>query len=109
MTYQITLNDQEYTTLAAEAAKIGIHPEQILHDIIQRLQTPTQSNTPVTLREFAEKLYREGKLSHIPTKQPMPPGMLEGLEKRAQRYSGGKPASEMIIEDRGNINGNPLS
>ncbi len=101
MTYQITLSDQEYATLAAEAAKSGIHPEQLLHDMIQRLQTPTQSKSPVTLREFAEMLYHEGKLSHIPTKQPMPPEMLEALERRAQRYSGGKPASEMIIEDRG--------
>jgi hypothetical protein len=101
MAYQITLNDQEYATLAAEAAKIGIHPEQFLHDMIQRLQTPTQSDTPVTLREFAEKLYREGKLSHIPTKQPLTQEEREAREKRAQLYSGGKPASEMIIEDRG--------
>ena len=63
--------------------------------MIQRLQAPTQSKPPVTLREFAEMQYREGKLSHIPTKQPMPPEMLEALERRAQRYSGGKPASEM--------------
>lgn len=101
MAYQITLNDQEYATLAAEAAKNGIQPEQLLHDMIQRLQTFSQNNSPVTLREFAEMQYREGKLSHIPTKQPMPPEMLEALERRAQRYSGGKPASEMIIEDRG--------
>ncbi len=101
MAYQITLNDQEYATLASVAAKNGIQPEQLLHDMIQRLQTPTQSKSPVTLREFAEMQYREGKITHIPTKEPLPPEMLEALERRAQRYSGGKSASEMVIEDRG--------
>jgi len=101
MAYQITLNDQEYATLASVATKNGIQPEQLLHDMIQRLQTPTQSKSPVTLCEFAEMQYREGKISHIPTKEPLPPEMLEALERRAQRYSGGKPASEMVIEDRG--------
>lgn len=101
MAYQITLSDQEYAALAAEAAKSGIHPEQLLHDMIQHLQTPTQSPPPVTLREFAEMQYRAGKISHIPTNEPLPLEMLDALEKRAQRYSGGKPASEMIIEDRG--------
>lgn len=71
MAYQITLSDQEYTALAAEAAKIGLHPEQLLHDMIQRLQTPTQSPPSVTLREFAEMQYRAGKISHIPIKQPL--------------------------------------
>lgn len=101
MAYQITLNDQEYATLAAEAAKNGMYPEQLLHDMIQRLQTPTQSKPPVTLREFAEMQYREGKLTHLPTKEPLTQEEREARERRAQRYSGGKPASEMIIEDRG--------
>jgi hypothetical protein len=101
MAYQITLNDQEYATLAAEAAKNGVHPEQLLHNMIQHLQTSSQNTPPVTLREFAEMQYREGKLTHLPTKEPLPPEMLEALERRAQRYSGGKPASEMVIEDRG--------
>src|SRR6266849_2821769 len=99
MAYQITLGDQEYATLAAAAAKNGMQPEQLLHDMIQRLQTSPQNKSPVTLHEFAEMQYREGKLTHLPTKEPLPPEMLEVLERRAQRYSGGKPASEMVIED----------
>ncbi len=43
MTYHITLNDQEYAALAAEAAKNGMYPEQLLHAMIQRLQTFPQS------------------------------------------------------------------
>ena len=101
MAYQITLTDQEYTTLAEEAAKNGIQPEQFLHNMIQRLQTSPQSKRSLMLRELVEKQYREGKISHIPTKQPLTQGELEALESRAQRYSGGKPASEMVIEDRG--------
>ena len=94
----MTKNTQHLPT---EAAKNGIHPEQLLHDMIQRLQTSSQNNSPVTLREFAEMQYREGKISHIPTKQPLTQEEREARERRAQRYSGGKPASEMIIEDRG--------
>ncbi len=101
MAYQITLSDQEYATLAAEAAKNGMHPEQLLHAMIQHLQTSTQSNSPVTLREFAEMQYRAGKISHIPTKQPLTREEYEARERRAKLYSGGKSASEMIIEDRG--------
>ncbi len=85
-----------------------MHPEHLLHDMIQRLQTPTQSNSPVTLREFAEMQYRAGKISHIPTKQPLTREEHEARERRAKLYSGGKPPSETIIEDRGgNINAYP--
>src|ERR1051326_8719864 len=38
MAYQITLSDQEYAALATAAAKSGTKPEQLLHDMIQRLQ-----------------------------------------------------------------------
>jgi hypothetical protein len=53
MTYQITLNDQEYAALAAAAAKSGTDPEQLLHEMIQRLQTSSQRKRPLTPREVA--------------------------------------------------------
>jgi hypothetical protein len=37
MPYQITLSDQAYSALAA-ATKSGTEPEQLLHDMIPRLQ-----------------------------------------------------------------------
>src|SRR5437588_12514780 len=101
MTYQITLSDQEYAALAAEAARNGTQPEQLLRDIIQRLQTSSQRKHPLTARELVEKQYREGKISHIPTRQPLTQEEREARERRAQHFSGGKPASEMVIEDRG--------
>ena len=55
----------------------------------------------MTLRELVEKQYREGKISHIPTREPLTEEEREALEQSAQWFAGGKPLSEMIIEDRG--------
>jgi hypothetical protein len=101
MTYQITLNDQEYAALAAAAAKSGTDPEQLLREMIQHLQTSSQRKRPLTAREVVEKQYREGKISHIPTRQPLTQEEREARERRARDFAGGKPASEMVIEDRG--------
>ena len=101
MAYQITLSDQEYAALAAAAAKSGTDPERLLHDMIQRLQPPSQRKRPLTAREVAERQYHEGKISHVPTRQSITPEEREARERRARRFAGGKPASEMVIEDRG--------
>jgi hypothetical protein len=101
MAYQITLSEQEYAALAAAAAKSGTDPERLLHDMIQSLQTSSQRKRPLTAREVAERQYREGKISHIPARQPLSQAEREAREERALRYAGGKPASEMVIEDRG--------
>src|ERR1700680_3698176 len=101
MTYQITLNDQEYAALAAAAAKSGTDPEQLLHEMIQRLQKSSQRKRPLTAYEMVEKQYHEGKISHIPTQQHLTQEEREVRERRARDYAGGKPASEMVIEDRG--------
>ena len=101
MAYQITLNDQEYAALAAAAAKSGTDPEQLLHEMIQRLQTSSQRKRPLTAQEIVEKQYYEGKISHIPTGQQLTPEEREARERRARDYAGGKLASEMVIEDRG--------
>ena len=101
MTYQITLSDQEYTALAAAAARSGREPEQFLHDMIERLQTPTPINLPFTAHELAQHQFHEGKISHVPTLQPLSPEKREAREVRARCFAGGKPASQMVIEDRG--------
>lgn len=100
MAYQIILSEQEYATLVAEATKNGTQPEKILHDMIQRLQTTSQRERSLTLHELVEKQYREGKISHIPTRQPLTQEELEERERRTQRFASGKPVSEMVIEDR---------
>lgn len=101
MAHQITLNDQEYAALVAAAAKSGTEPEQLLREMIRRLPTSSQRKRPLTAQEIVEKQYHEGKISHIPTRQGLTQEEREARERRARQYAGGKPASEMIIEDRG--------
>lgn len=103
MAYEMTikLTDQEYAVLAAEAARNGKQPETLLHDMIQSLQPSSQVKRPMTDQEFMEKLYREGKILNIPTRRPLSQEEKAERERLAQAFAGGKPASEMVIEDRG--------
>jgi hypothetical protein len=101
MTHQINLSDEEYEILAAQAARSGLDPEQLLHKTIYKMQPIAQRKRPLTLDELEERQYLEGKISHIPTRRPLTPEELEEREELAQLFAGGKPASEMVIEDRG--------
>lgn len=103
MSYQMTihLTDQEYATLAAEAARNGQRPETFLHNMIQRLQPTPQVKHPLTAHKLEERLYREGLIENIPTRQPLTPEEQAERERLGQVFSGGKPMSEMVIEDRG--------
>ncbi|MHB8595174.1 MAG: hypothetical protein ACYDER_00015 [Ktedonobacteraceae bacterium] len=101
MAYQIILSEQDYAALAAAAVRNGIAPEQLLHDLIQSLQSSSQSKRPVTVREVAERQYHAGKISHVPTRHPLTAEEHEARERRAHRYAGGKSAADMVIEDRG--------
>ena len=103
MAYQmtVTLSDQEYQVLAEEAARRGEPPETLLRDLIQQLQPASAAKRPMTGRELAEKLYHEGKLASLATKRPLTREEQEEREHLIQRLTGGKPTSEMIIEDRG--------
>ena len=104
MTYQMKINltDQEYAALIAEAKKSGKQPETLLHEImVQRLQPSPQIKRPLTSRELLEKQYREGKIFNIPVRRPLTRQEQAERERSARLFSGGKPASEMAIEDRG--------
>ncbi len=103
MSYQmtVTLTDQEYQMLVAEATRRGEPPETLLRDLIRQLESASSERRPMTGRELAEKLYREGKLASLATKHPLSREEQEERERLIERLAGGKPASEMIIEDRG--------
>jgi hypothetical protein len=103
MAYQMTviLTDQEYQMLAAEAARRGEPPETLIRDLIQHLQPATRAQPTMTGRELAEKLYREGKLASLATQRPLSQEEQDERERLIQQLAGGKPASEMIMEDRG--------
>ena len=103
MAYQmtVTLTDQEYQVLAAEAARRGEPPETLLRDLIRHLPSASSDKRPMTERELAEKLYREGKLASLATKRPLSQEEQEERERLARVFANDKPASEMVIEDRG--------
>lgn len=103
MSYEMTirLTDREYAILAAEAAKSGKQPEMLLHEMIQHLRTVPQEKRPLTDDELAERLYRDGKILNLPERKALVPEERARRERLAQIFAGGKPASEMVIEDRG--------
>ena len=103
MSYQMTihLSDQEYALLATEAAKSGKRPEMLLHDMIQHLRPDSQRKHRVTDDELLERLYHEGKVLNLPERQPLTSEERAERERLARVFAGGKPASEMVIEDRG--------
>jgi len=104
MAYQmtLTLTDEEYAALKAEAAKNGVRPEMLLHDFMkQGLQSSLPAKRSMTQEEFEEKRYREGVIENIPTREPLTPEEQAERERLGRLFAGGKPMSEMVIEDRG--------
>lgn len=104
VTYQmtVTLTDQEYQKLVTEANRRGEQPETLLHNLIQHLPSSSPETHTITGRELAEKLYREGKLTSLATRHPLPQEEWEERERFVQQLGkGSKSVSEMVIEDRG--------
>jgi hypothetical protein len=103
MAYEMTirLTDEEYAALTAEAAKSGKPPEMVLHDLMRQQLKPAQPPPTLTDHELAEQLYREGALLHLATRKPLTPEEQAERARLAQVFAGGKPLSEMILEDRG--------
>ena len=101
MAYQmtVTLTEQEYARLTTVAAQEGKSPEILLHELIQQLS----SSVPFSPRAFEKILYEEGLIEHIPARQPETPQEQAEREHLGQVFAnvGGKPMSEMVIEDRG--------
>jgi hypothetical protein len=95
----VKLTEQEYERLSAVATQSGKSPENLLHELI--LQLPSfDSSSP---RAFERLLYEEGLIEHIPTRYPETPQEQAEREHLGQVFgnAGGKPMSEMVIEDRG--------
>lgn len=102
MAYSITLTDEEYTALAAEAAARGTTVEALVHQTLaERASAPTPVKEPMTEREFVEMLYRKGIIDNIPDRRPDTPEEEAEREELANSVIPGKMASDMVIEDRG--------
>ena len=100
----ITLSDDEYAALAAQATVTGKPAELIAHDLLsQRLSDSarTSAHRPLSASEFTEQQYREGKILNLPTRVPLTSEEAAERERRARLLSGGTPASDIVIEDRG--------
>lgn len=101
----VTLNDQEYNALKAEATRNGQPLEILLHELmIRQLQLSSVGETtkrPLTGREFMELQYREGKLLNLPTRRRLTQAEKAERKRLAKVFAGGKSASDMVIEDRG--------
>jgi len=58
--------------------------------------------TRLALRDIVQDfLYREGVAENIPTNEPDTPEEMVERERLAQLFGQGKPASEIVIDDRG--------
>ncbi len=105
MAYQmtVTLSDQEYAALKAEAAKSGRPLGDFLHEVLtQHIRPSTAAQTHVLIRQdIQDYLYREGVTEYIPAHES--DTQEEDAERKdlAQLFGQGKPVSEMVIEDRG--------
>jgi len=105
MAYQmtITLTDDEYTALLAEATLTGKLIEELLHERIAPHLHAIQATFAQTKgdEEFAKYLYREGIIVDIPTGESITAEEDDEIERLAHVFSGGKVSSDMVIEDRG--------
>jgi hypothetical protein len=83
----------------------------IVRDLLPALQHATSADilwegkwisTQVPLRAIIQDfLYREHVVENIPTNEPDTPEQETERERLARLFSGGTPASEIVIEDRG--------
>lgn len=56
---------------------------------------------PLPNSPFTQRQCQDGKILNLPTRIPLAPAEAAAREQRARLLSGGKPASEMVVEDRG--------
>lgn len=105
MSYQmtVTLSDQEYIALKAEAVKRGRLLDDLLHEVlIEHIRSATEEQThPLTRQDIQNYLYREGVTEYIPTSESDTQEEETERKELAQLFGQGKPVSEMVIEDRG--------
>ena len=104
MAHQMTilLTDEEYAELAAQAAQRGKPVESVARDLLsQTLSATSATARSLSASQFMQRQYQEGKILNLPTRTPLTTEEMDARERRARLLSGGKPASEMVIEERG--------
>ncbi len=98
----ITLSDEEYAELVAQAVQSGKPIESRARDLLSRsLNTPGSASQLQSTSQFTQRQYQEGKILNLPTRAPLTADDVANRERRALLLRGGKSASEMVSEDRG--------
>lgn len=106
MAYQISLTDEEYAALKAAAQLRKSTVEALVHEALaERFEAaeplgraPKQIHSRDPLAEY---MYQVGHLRELPGGAVESAEEEAELESLAQSVGPGKPASEMVIEDRG--------
>jgi len=98
----VTLTDDEYMRLMAEATRNDQPVESLAHDMIAQTLVQTATHQATTRNHsFVERLYHAGKVLNLPSKLPLTAHELAERERLAALLASGLLASDMIIEDRG--------
>jgi hypothetical protein len=101
---------QAFLRRLANAQDLEQRRNLIMHDLLPVLQHGQAVQlwegkvipTRLALRDIVEDfLYRDGVAENIPTNEPDTPEEAAERERLAQLFSQGKPASEIVIDDRG--------
>ena len=97
----VTLSDQEYVALKAEAVKSGRPLDDFLREVLtQHIRQSIETHT-LSRQDIQNYLYKEGVTEHIPTYEPDTKEEESERKDLAQLFGQGKPVSEIVIEDRG--------
>lgn len=109
MEHEMTMRLTEEEEAALTETKVTYQElETLIHEMFdeilaRHLQLRKKSARLLSKKEIGEYLYREGVIEHIPEGR----ANFEEVESERKRLAdllgqaGGKPASEMVIEDRG--------
>jgi len=103
MTHHMTieLTEQEYATLAAEAAKSGKKPETLLHEMMRQHLLAEKEKRKLSGEEIDEMLFREGLVDNLPTRRFLTYEELAERVRVGEYFSSERSMSEIVKEDRG--------
>lgn len=99
-TLTITLPAEIYRRLEEQAKQTGKPPEQLTLEILEQILVPETRSTLRTAAEVLTSLGRVSPLSPQLQANIIPGVTLEEVQEALSR-AGGKPLSEIIIEQRG--------
>jgi hypothetical protein len=98
----MTLQDDEYAAIAAEAKKSGKSIESLIHEVLtQRFLSSAAPTQLTTNRDIYAYLQQAGITENVPSGEPDAPDVEAERVRLAALFGQGKPMSEMVIEDRG--------